>query len=360
MGRAGVEYRAETLPYSWYVDPAVAGAENEHIFRLSWQYVGHTGELDGPGSLFPTHVGGLPLIVALDREGRLRAFLNVCRHRGTILVNEPQKRGTIQCPYHAWTYGLDGALRAAPRSKEEPGFETDELGLVAAQVGTWGPFVFANPDPEALPLPDALGDLPEVVAENELDVDALRFHHRVSYEIAANWKVALENYLECYHCRLNHPDLVRLIDEEAQRQEVAGLRLSQFPPLRSGVDGAAPYDLSAGVPTAQYHLFFPATKFNVNPGRPNLSIGPVWPLAPDRTGAWFDYFFAESTDEAWIQEMLAFDAQVGAEDVALVEAVQRGAGSGALPHGRLMPRTEVLIGAFQELVRERVEPALEA
>jgi phenylpropionate dioxygenase-like ring-hydroxylating dioxygenase large terminal subunit len=359
MGRAELEHRVETLPYSWYVDPAVAAAEQEHIFRRSWQYVGHAGDLDGPGSFFPTHAGGLPVIVVLDRQGELRAFFNVCRHRGTILVSQPQKRGTIQCPYHAWTYGLDGALRGAPRSADEPGFEVDELRLVPAHVDRWGPFVFVNPDPEAPPLAEALGDLPAVVADNGLEVERIRFHHRVRYEIAANWKIALENYLECYHCRLNHPDLVRLIDDQAQRQEAAGLRLSQFPPLRPGGEAVAPYDLSGGVPTAQYHLLFPATKMNVNPGRPNLSIGPVWPLAPDRTSAWFDYFFAEGTDEGWIEDMLAFDAQVGAEDIALVEAVQRGAGSGALPHGRLLPRTEVLIGAFQDLVRARLEPALD-
>ena len=195
----------ETLPYSWYADPAVAAAERERIFRRSWQYAGHTGELNGPGSMFPTQVGGLPVVVVLDSGGELRAFLNVCRHRGTVLVNEPQTRGTIQCPYHAWTYGLDGTLRGAPRSKEEPDFDAACLGLVPVQAGTWGPFVFVNPDMEAPPLDAALGNLPEVVAENGLDVDSLRFHHRVGYEIQANWKIAIENYLECYHCQLNHP-----------------------------------------------------------------------------------------------------------------------------------------------------------
>ena len=211
MSRSLVESRVETLPYSWYVDPAVAAVERDNIFRRSWQYAGHTGELAGPGSFFPTQVGGLPVIVVLDREGGLRGYLNICRHRGTILVNEPQTRGTIQCPYHAWTYGLDGALRGAPRSKEEPHFDAEGLGLAPVQVDTWGPFVFVNPDVEAAPLTDTLGDLPAVVAENGLDVDALRFHHRVAYEVHANWKIAMENYLECYHCQLNHPDLVRVI-----------------------------------------------------------------------------------------------------------------------------------------------------
>jgi phenylpropionate dioxygenase-like ring-hydroxylating dioxygenase large terminal subunit len=355
MGRTHVESRAETLPYSWYADPAVAAEERERIFRRSWQYAGHLGELDGPGSMFPTHVGGFPVVVVLDRDGGLRAFFNVCRHRGTMLVSEPQRRGTIQCPYHAWTYGLDGGLRGAPRSKEEPGFEADELGLVPVQVDSWGPFVFVNPDTEAPGLEAALGNLPAVVAENGLDVDALRFHHRVAYEVRANWKIAIENYLECYHCQLNHPDFVKVIDEQRQRMEADGLRLSQFPALHPDTysDGA-PYDVSDSVPTAQYHILFPAMKFNVNPGRPNLSIGPMWPVATDRTSAWLDYFFAEGTDEAWIDELLTFDNQVGAEDTGLVEAVQRGAASGALEHGRLLTRTEALIAVFHEMVRARL------
>ena len=347
--------RVQTLPYSWYADPDVASAERERIFRRSWQYVGHLGELDGPGSIFPTHVGGLPLVVVLDSDGELRAFLNVCRHRGTILVSEPQRRGTMQCPYHAWTYGLDGSLRGAPRTGEEPDFDMDRLGLVPAQVGSWGPLLFANADLDAPGLDVALGDLPRVVADNGLDVEALRFHQRVSYEVGANWKIAIENYLECYHCQLNHPDFMKVIDEKGQRVEASGLRLTQLPPVHPDAHSdAAPYDVSGGAPTAQYHLLFPATKLNVNPGRPNLSIGPMWPLGPGRTGAWLDYFFAEGTDEVWIGQMLRFDEQVGSEDAALVEAVQRGVASGALEHGRLLARTEALIGTFQDMVRARL------
>src|SRR5262245_34290555 len=274
MGRTQVESRTETLPYSWYTDTEVAAAERERIFQRSWQYAGHLGELDGPGSMFPTQVGGLPVVVVLDKDSSMRAFLNVCRHRGTVLVNEPQARGTIQCPYHAWTYGLDGSLRGAPRTKDERDFDMACLGLVPVQVDTWGPFVFVNPDMDAPGLDVALGSLPEVVAANGLDVDALRFHHRGAYEIQANWKIAIENYLECYHCQLTHPGFVKLIDEQRQRMEVDGLRLSQFPPIHpDAYTDAAPYDVEAGVsvPTAQYHILFPAMKFNVNPGRPNLS-----------------------------------------------------------------------------------------
>ena len=353
--------RVETLPYSWYADAEVAAAERKRIFGCSWQYAGHVAELDGPASFFPTEVGGLPVVVALDGESRLRAFVNVCRHRGTLLVDEPGRRGTIQCPYHAWTYGLDGALRAAPRTRDEPGFDMDELGLVPVQVDTWGPFVFVSPDADGPPLDAALGDLPAVVAERGLDVDSLRFHHRSRYELRANWKIAVENYLECYHCRLNHPGFMKVIEERDQQHELAGLRLSQFPAVHpDATAGRAAYDAAGGPPTAQYHILFPALKLNVNPGRPNLSIGPLWPLAPDRTAGWLDYFFPEGTDKAWIEELLAFDEQVGAEDTGLVEAVQRGVGSGALPHGRLLTGAEPLIQGFQELVRVRVEPAVSA
>ena len=355
MATSHLQAGVDTLPYSWYADPKVAAAERDEIFRRSWQYVGHLGELDGPGSYFPTQLAGLPVVVVLDREGELRAFLNVCRHRATVLVDEPRRRGTIQCPYHAWTYGLDGCLRGAPRSKDEPGFDMGELGLVPVAVGTWGPFVFANADLEGPSLEEALGDLPETVAAHGIDVDGLRHHHRVAYEINANWKIAIENYLECYHCQLNHPDFVKVIDEGRQRIEVSGLRLSQFPPVHpDAYTDAAPYDVSGSAPTAQYHILFPAMKFNVNPGRPNVSIAPLWPLGADRTGTWFDYFFAEDTDAAWIEELLAFDNQVGAEDVGLVEAVHRGVASGALPHGRLLGNAEGLIAAFQQMVRSRV------
>ena len=222
MGRPQVESRrAETLPYSWYTDPDVAARRaRADLPALVAVRRAISGELDGPGSMFPTHVGGLPLVVVLDGDGELRAFLNVCRHRGTVLVHEPQRAARSSAPTTPGPTGSTASLRGAPRSKDEPDFDMDCLGLVPAQVGTWGPFVFANPDIDAPGLDVALGDLPEVVAENGIDVDALRFHDRGAYEIKANWKIAIENYLECYHCQLNHPGFVKVIDEQRQRMEV--------------------------------------------------------------------------------------------------------------------------------------------
>jgi phenylpropionate dioxygenase-like ring-hydroxylating dioxygenase large terminal subunit len=348
-----------TLPYRWYTDPRVAEIERERIFRCTWQYAGHLGELDGPGSFFPTHAGGAPVVVTLDSTGDLRAFVNVCRHRGALVATGPGRRGTLQCPYHAWSYGLDGALRAAPRSERDPCFERDEAGLAPVAVDTWGPFVFVNPDPDAGPLAAALGDLADVVAGHGLQIGGLRYHRRVRYELRANWKVAIENYLECYHCAVNHPGFVEAVDDRALWLETGPTRLSQFAPVHArALERREPYDVRGALATSQFHILLPAMKLNVCPGHPNLSIGPVWPLAPDRCAGYLDYFFAPGVGEDWIAEFSEWDARVGAEDVALVEGVQAGASSGAIADGRLLGATEALIAAFQSYVRERVEPLL--
>ena len=338
-----------TLPWSWYEDPDVARRERERIFKRSWQYAGRRAELTAPGSYVATHVAGLPVVLTRDRDDVLRAFANVCRHRGAVVASGAGERGTLQCPYHAWTYGLDGCLRAAPRTRDDPDFALDGLGLLPLAVGAWGPFVFVNPDPGAPALSEALGDLPEVVRAHGLDVDALRFHHRVEYEIRANWKIALENYLECYHCQLNHPGLVSVIDDRRLTMEAAGLRASQFNPAHPD------FDVGSGIPNGQFHLLFPSLKLNAQPGTPNLSIGPVWPVGPDRCRGYLDYFFAPHASEEWIAEFLEFDNRVGAEDTALVEGAQLGAGSGLVPEGRLLAHDEQLIARFQAYVRETLD-----
>ena len=141
----------------------------------------------------------------------MRGFVNVCRHRGSLVCEGEGRRETLQCPYHAWTYALDGSLRAAPRSDREPGFDKAELGLLPVGVGTWGPFVFVNPDVDAAPLAETLGDLPERLAA-VVDVDALVFHHRSEPALDANWKVCAENYLECYHCAVAHPGFSAVVN----------------------------------------------------------------------------------------------------------------------------------------------------
>ena len=339
-----------TLPWSWYTDPAVLQLERERIFRRSWQYVGHTGEVAEPGSFVSTRVGDVPVVVVRDEDGALRAFLNVCRHRGSIVCTGSGRRATLQCPYHAWTYGLDGRLLAAPRSDREGGVDTDDLGLVQLQLETWGPLVFVNPDREASPLADFLDGLPELVADAGLELDALRFLQRSESELACNWKISVENFLECYHCPTAHPGFSAVMDvsPDSYLLETSAGRMSQHSPPRPEPRGT--YDTTGEIERGQFHLLFPGTVVNVMPGRPNFSIGPIVPQDPERTYRFLDYFVAENADEAWIEESLAFDAQVGAEDRALVERVQAGVRVGLIEEGRLLPESEKLIAHFQSLV----------
>jgi phenylpropionate dioxygenase-like ring-hydroxylating dioxygenase large terminal subunit len=341
-----------TLPWSWYSDPAVLKLEQDRIFGRSWQYAGHTAQLAEPGSFMATRVGNLPIVVVRDREGDLRGFVNVCRHRGSVICVGEGRRETLQCPYHAWTYGLDGSLLNAPRSDREPGFDASELALVPIQVDAWGPFVFANPDPDAAPLADHLGELPNLLAADGVDFDTLSFSRRADGEYDANWKVCSENYLECYHCAVAHPSFSKAIDvaPDSYSLEARPGLLSQFGPPRNG--GGGVYDADGEITRGQFHFLFPNTTINVMPGRPNLSIGPIVPLAAERTYRYLDYFFGAAVDDEWIADYTSLDDQVGAEDRVLVERVQAGMGTGALEHGVLLARSERLIAEFQTLLTD--------
>jgi phenylpropionate dioxygenase-like ring-hydroxylating dioxygenase large terminal subunit len=323
-----------SLPWSWYSEPEVLRREQERIFRRTWQYVGHTGRVERVGDRFSAWAGEIPVLVLRADDG-VRAFLNVCRHRGSLLVDSAGNSRTVQCPYHAWTYDLDGSLKAAPRSDREPGFDAGGLSLVPLRTETWGPFLFVNPDDQAPPIAETLGPLHDLVA-----VDELVFHSRDDYELAANWKIACENFLECYHCPVAHKGFSAAYDvdpDEYRLEPTSDHVLSQFAPSRGEGEG-------------QFHFVWPNLKLNAYAGTPNLSIGPVLPAGPERTTGFLDYFFAPDADPAWVDELLAFDRQVGAEDRVLVERVQKGVRSGLVAEGHLLGESEQLVARFQQLV----------
>jgi phenylpropionate dioxygenase-like ring-hydroxylating dioxygenase large terminal subunit len=191
--------------------------------------------------------------------------------------------------------------------------------------------------------------MPAQVADLGLDVDSLVHYTRWEAELAANWKIVCENFLECYHCQVAHPQLAAILDTspEAYALSVDGRLSSQRAPTKQHVEGE--------LPRSQFHFLWPNLGVNIFPGRPNISIGPMLPVEPGRTYRFLDYFFGPDVDQAWIDELMEFDDQVGREDKGLVEGVQRGLAAGGLEHGFLMGRSEQLIGHFQSLTRAAME-----
>ena len=203
-------YRAASLlPGRAYHDPAIHEFERSEWFRRDWIVVGREEDAAAPGTYFLAEVDDEPLIVVRARDGVLRAFYNVCRHRGTAVVEEQcGKAVRFQCPYHAWIYDLDGSLVRAKHTDDLDDFSLAEYGLKPVRLETWQGFVFVSLDPAAEPLEDWLGDL--VPHLGRFDFGALRVAHTVTYEVDANWKFVAENYSECYHCPGIHPQLNKL------------------------------------------------------------------------------------------------------------------------------------------------------
>jgi choline monooxygenase len=330
-----------TLPWSWYTDPELLRLEQERVFRRGWHYAGPAEHAAEPGDFFTCEVGDVPVVVTRDADGELHALLNVCRHRGSLVAQGRGNRSTLQCPYHAWTYQLDGRLRTAPRATE---VDVEGVALHELSVEALGPMLFVSPEPSPPPLAELLGPVPQLLADAGVDLAQLRFRRRSEYEQACNWKIAVENYLECYHCAVAHPGFTAVVDvsPDAYRLETFALGSSQFGPTKNG-DG--PVD-------GQFHWLWPVTKLYALPGPPNVAVGPVRPVGTERTVGFLDYFFPPDVGDEEVDELLAWDDQVGLEDRELVASVQSGVRSGLLDEGRLLPESEKLLAHFQSLVRE--------
>jgi phenylpropionate dioxygenase-like ring-hydroxylating dioxygenase large terminal subunit len=345
-----------TLPADWYADPAIQRLEGEHIFARTWQYAGRADRVANRGDYFTCFAGQIPIVLVRDLEGELRGFVNVCRHRGHLIASGDGNRKALQCPYHAWTYDLDGTLRKAPRSEREPDFDAEGFSMLPVAIGVWGPLIFVNPDPDAGPLADALGPISAKVEESGVDLERLRFRVRNDWEIECDWKVAIENYLECYHCSVAHPGFSKVVDVGADEYlyEADGLSLMQFAHVREKAleSGKVTYLADADVEQAQYHMLFPNCTINIDPGPGNMSVDVTRPASPGRCAGSTEYFFYEEVSDETAEEMMAFANQVGIEDASLVASVQVGLNSGMIPYGRLLPSSEVLLQRFQKLVHE--------
>ena len=341
------------LPWDWYRDPRVLAVEERRLFRPSWQYVGPLECLQRPGDQMVGRLLRVPVVVVRDGDGELRGFLNVCRHRGSLVVPADGNAPRLRCPYHAWTYGLDGTLRSAPQCGPEIAAELADLGLLPVRVATFGPFVFASAAADGPPLEAVIGDLAEVVAGVGLDLGGLRRRQRFDYTLAANWKIHLENYLECYHCPVAHPGFSAVMDVGPGRYELtAGThRLSHRAPVRRAA-GPAADRLPPGRRQRHRGQLSPAAAQREDQHQPRQAEPvhrPCLSRRDRRTAGFLDYYFGADADEAWIEQMMAFDTEVGDQDAALVAAAQAGVAGSWIDRGRILPQ-ERLLADFQRYV----------
>jgi Rieske 2Fe-2S family protein len=203
-----------TLPQKYYTSAELFASEKERIFDRYWMCVGHHSRIPDPGTYFVVNLFGESIIVLRDRQAQVRAFYNICRHRGTRICEqaEGQFHGSIQCSYHAWTYGLDGKLIGAPFMKEIKGFRWEDFPLRAVPLNIWEGFIFLNANLKAEPLPFDGLFAPMQGRVSQWNVGALKPNRRIEYDVASNWKYIFQNFNECYHCPTIHPRLNKLTD----------------------------------------------------------------------------------------------------------------------------------------------------
>jgi choline monooxygenase len=375
---------ASTLIPDAYVSPEFHALEQDRVFARSWVPVCVTDEVAEPGGFVLAEVAGRSLIVCRDRDGELRAHHNVCRHRGTRLVEEPSGRVErfFQCPYHAWAYGLDGACLGTPLFTPEAGIPADQedafdmsgvtafdkadYGLHPARVDSWGCLVFVCLDREAPSLADELGDLPARLAGHRLAEH--RLLRRVEYEIEANWKLVGENFMEYYHLPWVHPGLVKVSPLKAHhRWQGSGMYVGFCTsPIAANTEGGGWQGLPAlstldddDASSARFVWLFPSIAINALPNHTFLLL--ARPAAPGHTRE-VAYLLAHPDSieragegiERELEGLLAFWDEVNREDIGIVERVQAGLADPAYTGGRMCYRFEESVHRFQNMVVDRV------
>ena len=344
-----------TLPASWYTSESVFRQETRAIFSRYWQYVCHIDELAHPGDYLACRAGNIPVVVVRNLNSEIAAFVNVCRHRGAEVVLDGTRgnRSTLQCHYHAWTWGLDGRLLAAPGAEDEPCFRNEPVFLTSLAIGLLGPFIFVRPDPHAPGWDETIGELPGALLASPSPLAKLQFRERRTYDIKANWKILVENFLKCYHCPIAHKGFANLIDLKEYTITPHRYCSTQRGPVKSSAKTRADADCflrGDGAQEGIYNYVWPNFMLNLYPGHGNASTNLILPVAPDRTLAVYDFYFEEGMQGA--ASMVAFIDQVQQEDVIICESVQRGLNSGFCDQGRLMLRYEKGIQHLERLVFE--------
>ena len=355
--------QSRMLPRDAYTSPRVFAFEQERFFAGSWTCVGREGDLESTGAQRAVRVGGAGVLLVRGTDGRVRAFANTCRHRGHELlgVGEQTTRRTVLCPYHAWTYDLDGSLRVAPGFRDHREFRPGEHGLVELPLESWHGFLFVNGSGDAPPFAEHVGALDELVAPYQpARLVPLASH---AYDLACNWKVVLENYHECYHCPLIHPELCQVSPPASgDNFELDGAWVGGTMDLK---DHAATMSLdghSDGVPipgldaerlrTVAYLGLFPNLLLSLHPDY--LMTHLVEPLGPDLSHVVCTWYFPpEATQRPGFDPAYAveFWDRTNRQDWAACESVQRGMASPHFQPGPLAPAEDAVYHVVTMIAR---------
>ncbi len=357
--RGGVVEETRTLPGRYYHDPAIFAQEQERIFSRLWVCVGRADVLCDSGSYALHQVGNENVIVLRDRDGDLRAFLNVCRHRGSRLCSAEQGRlaATLQCPYHAWTYTLDGRLVGAPNMRHDPTFDATSLGLVPVGLQVWEGLVWLNLSRDPAPLAVQLGALYGRFAHYA--VGELRCAATITYDVRSNWKLVIENFSECDHCAMVHPELAAQVPSfKAGHVTGAEGGAAQLGP---GVEsltmtGKTARPLLRGLRPEDIHAYYgdifkPNVFLNLHPDYVVVHV--MYPLAPDRTRITCDWLFPPEVSAApdfAPTDAVDFWDMVNRQDWGVCELAQQGATSRGYREGGIYSPEEIHIRRFNDWV----------
>src|SRR5207248_2704908 len=295
---------AKTLPQQYFVSDEIFRQEQEQLFSKQWILVGHQSQIVRNGDYFVAEVNDESLVVVRDKNGRIHGFFNVCRHRGTRLKEDACGHASaIQCPYHAWTYGLDGRLIGAPHMDEVPGFDRADYSLRVVNLGIWEGFVFVNlAGEQAAANGSGYKSLEEWFAPlngkfSHWNMSILRRAKRSEYDVQANWKLMFENYSECYHCPGVHPQLQKVSPYDSAKNDLReGPFLGGFMKINPGksltMSGNACAAFVGKIENLQqvfYYSIFPNMLLSLHPEY--VMVHQLWPKSPEGTLIVCDWFF---------------------------------------------------------------------
>jgi len=352
----------KALPQKYFVSPEIFAAERERIFANQWLCVGHQSQLGKAGDYWVRSVTDESLIILRDRQGEVRGFYNTCRHRGTQLCEGKAGRfhETIQCPYHAWTYGLDGRLLGAPHMEKVKGFSKGDYPLHSIRVSIWEGFIFVNLAKKAAPLERVFAPLAGKFSHWNLP--QLRSARRIQYDVRANWKLIFENYSECYHCPLVHPALSKLTPYDSAENDLCeGPFLGGFMPITKGnsltVSGNA-CALPVGNIKAEdhrrvfYYSIFPNMLLSLHPDY--VMVHQLWPQSPGQVVIYCDWFFhphAFDRRDFHPDDAIEFWDTTNRQDWHVCELSQQGIRSRAYQPGPYSPRESIPAAWDREYLR---------